>query len=124
MPRAIITARPYRDARAPVERRYVAVQPAHHGARRTRRMAIPIYWAPPHARRSPNRQFFTMRKESLRYKNSWCMAQIPRFAMPKNVPQYKTKRVSVCFYARIFLSSRRSTRTIRAVAGRRLCSMH
>lgn len=33
VPRAIITARPYRDARAPVERRYVAVRPAHRRAR-------------------------------------------------------------------------------------------
>ncbi|WP_174390884.1 hypothetical protein [Burkholderia metallica] len=43
------------------------------------------------------RQFFTMRNKSLRYKNSWCRAQISRFAMPKNVPQYKTTQIIICF---------------------------
>ncbi|WP_175872779.1 hypothetical protein [Burkholderia sp. BCC0397] len=43
------------------------------------------------------RRFFTMRNKSLRYKNSWCRAQISRFAMPKNVPQYKTSQIIICF---------------------------
>ncbi|WP_156437252.1 hypothetical protein [Burkholderia sp. RF2-non_BP3] len=70
------------------------------------------------------RQFFTMRNKSLRYKNSWCTAQIRCFAMPKNVPQYKTREINHCFYGRIFVSRKRSTRAIGRGPGRRLCSMH
>ncbi|RQT49242.1 hypothetical protein DF046_24810 [Burkholderia cepacia] len=46
---------------------------------------------------SQTRQYFTMRNKSLRCKNSWCRAQISRFAMPKNVPQYKTSNTNICF---------------------------
>ncbi|HDR9354266.1 TPA: hypothetical protein QDB44_000082 [Burkholderia vietnamiensis] len=70
------------------------------------------------------RQFFTMRNNALRYKNSWCRAQIRCFAMPKIVPQYKTHVISPCLQSDIFLSKKRSTRTIGRGRRRRLCSMH
>ncbi|WP_155640051.1 hypothetical protein [Burkholderia territorii] len=64
---------------------------------RGRRTSLPPLGAPRTADARTG-QFFTMRNKPLRYKNSWCMAQIRCFAMPKNVPQYKMIEISLCFF--------------------------
>ncbi|WP_423379648.1 hypothetical protein [Burkholderia sp. LMG 32019] len=122
--RVIITAGSYRDASPPAGRRYAAwldnappdsarIERHRRSTMHARSLAtatplnpapcsvLAVAWRQPfgagRATGSQNRQYFTMWNKSLRCKNSWCRAQISRFAMPKNVPQYKTSKVIICF---------------------------